>query len=89
MTVGSTQLEPNSCELTADDSKTELTIMKNGKAVATVPGQWVKIPQRAKVSTVNSDGDKVTQVQFSGAIKRSRFNNSQKREGPLIRPPFV
>ena len=65
-TIGGAQLQPGSYELTADDSKMELTIMKKGKVVATVPGQWIKIPQKAKTSTVDSDGDKVTQVQFSG-----------------------
>jgi hypothetical protein len=65
-TIGSAQLQPGSYDLTADDSKPEITIMQKGKVVATVPGEWVKIQQKAKSSNVESDGDKVTEVQFSG-----------------------
>src|ERR1700688_3049198 len=64
--IGSAQLKPGSYELTADDTKKELNIMQKGKIIATVQGQWVKIPQKAQVSLVDSDGDKITQVQFSG-----------------------
>ena len=47
-TIGSAQLKPGEYQLTADDAKTELHILRNGKVVATVQGQWVKIqkPQR-------------------------------------------
>ena len=62
-TIGSAQLKPGEYQLTADDSKTELSILRNGKVVATVQGQWVKI-EKPQDSTVLSDGDKITQVQF-------------------------
>jgi hypothetical protein len=65
--IGSAQLKPGSYELTADDTKKELNIMQKGKIIATVQGQWVKIPQKTQVSLVDSDGDKITQVQFSGS----------------------
>jgi hypothetical protein len=65
-TIGSAQLKPGEYQLTADDAKTELNILRNGKVVATVPGQWVKI-QKPQSSTVLSDGDKITQVQFGGS----------------------
>jgi predicted metal-binding membrane protein len=65
--MGSQQLKPGSYQLEFDDNKMELTIFQKGKVVATVPGQWAKIPQKAKISQVDSDGDKITQVQFSGS----------------------
>jgi hypothetical protein len=64
--IGSAQLKPGSYELTADDTKKELNILQKGKIIATVQGQWVKIPQKAGASEVDFDGDKITQVQFSG-----------------------
>ena len=66
-TIGSTQLKPASYELTADDTKMELNILQKGKIIATVQGQWVKIPQKAASSSIASTGDKITQVQFSGS----------------------
>jgi hypothetical protein len=66
-TIGSAQLKAGTYDLMADDAKKELNILQNGKAIATVQGQWVKLPQKAQYSTVVSDGDKITQVQFSGS----------------------
>jgi hypothetical protein len=65
-TIGSADLKAGDYQLTADDSKTELNILRNGKVVGTVQGEWVKI-QKPQNSTVISDGDKITQVQFGGS----------------------
>jgi hypothetical protein len=65
--IGSAQLKPGSYELTADDTKKELNIMQKGKIIATVQGEWVKVPQNAQGSGVDSTNDKITQVRFSGS----------------------
>jgi hypothetical protein len=66
-TIGTTQLTPGSYELTADDTAQNLVILKNGKVVATVPGKWVKIPQKAEAPSTITDGNKIIQVQFGGS----------------------
>jgi hypothetical protein len=66
-TIGSAQLKPGSYELTADDTKKELNILQKGKIIATVQGEWVKIPQKAQSASVAIDHDKITEVQFSGS----------------------
>jgi hypothetical protein len=66
-TIGTTQLNAGTYEVRADDTAKDLNILQNGKVVATVQGQWVKIPQKAEAPAVISDGGKVTQVQFSGS----------------------
>ena len=66
-TIGSTQLKPGTYQLTADDTKKELNILQNGKIIATVQGEWVKIPQNAQGSGVDFYNDKITQVRFSGS----------------------
>jgi hypothetical protein len=65
--IGGTQLKAGSYDLAGDPAKKELQILVNGKVMATVPGQWVKLPQKPQYSTVVSDGNKITQVQFSGS----------------------
>jgi hypothetical protein len=65
--IGTTQLTAGSYEIAADDAKKELNILENGKVMATVQGQWVKLPKKPQYSTVISDGSKITQVQFSGS----------------------
>ena len=64
--IGSTQLKPGSYDLSADDTKTELNISQNGKIIATVQGQWVKIPQKPRNSELDVDNNKVTQLRFRG-----------------------
>ena len=66
-TIGSVQLKPGSYLVTADDTKKELNILQNGKVIATVQGQWVKIPQKADALAVEISNDKITQVQFGGS----------------------
>ena len=65
--IGSTQLKAGAYQLSADTTKKELQIWVNGKVMATVQGDWVKLPSKPQYSTVVSDGNKITQVQFSGA----------------------
>lgn len=65
--IGGTQLKAGSYDLAGDPAKKELQILLNGKVMATVQGTWVKLPQKPLYSTVLSDGNKITQVQFSGS----------------------
>jgi hypothetical protein len=65
-TIGSARLKPGSYELAANDTKKDLNILQNGKVVATVQGQWFKLAQKPPYSMVISNGDKITQVEFSG-----------------------
>jgi hypothetical protein len=65
--IGSTQLKAGTYDLSADSAKKELQILVNGKVMATVQGDWVKLPAKPQFSTVVSDGNKITQVQFSGS----------------------
>jgi hypothetical protein len=67
LTIGNTQVNSGSYQLAADDSKQQISLMKSGKAFATVPGQWVKLPKKADSTTFVTDGSKVTQIQFSGS----------------------
>ncbi len=66
-TIGTTQLSAGSYEFAADDAKKELNVLENGKVMATVPGQWVKLPKKIEYSTVLTDGSKIIQIQFSGS----------------------
>ena len=65
--IGSTELKPGSYDLSADDTKMELNILRNGKIIATVQGQWVKTPQKSAISGLVTDQDKITQVLFQGS----------------------
>ena len=66
-TIGSMQVKPGEYQLNADDAKKEVTVLQNNKVVATVAGQWTKLPKKAGYSTVLTDGNKVTQIEFDGS----------------------
>jgi hypothetical protein len=66
-TIGTTQMSVGDYQLSADDSKPQLTILQRAKVFATVPGQWVKLPKKADYTSVLVDGGKVTQIQFGGS----------------------
>ena len=65
--IGGMTLKAGSYQLSADSAKKELQIWLNGKVMGTVQGDWVKLPSKPQYSTVVSDGNKITQVQFSGS----------------------
>jgi tetratricopeptide (TPR) repeat protein len=72
-TIKGTQLRPGSYQLAADDTKKGLNILRNGKVIATVQGQWVKLPQKPDYSSIVLDGADVTQVQFGGSGQAFRL----------------
>ena len=67
VTIGRTQVKPGNYQLNADDTKQELTVLQNGKVLANIPGHWVKLPKKAANTTIDTDGDKVSQVEFGGS----------------------
>lgn len=67
VTIGSTQMKPGNYQLNGDDAKSELTVLQNGKVVASVSGRWVKLPKKSDYTSVETTGDKVTQVLFGGS----------------------
>jgi hypothetical protein len=67
VTIGGTQVKVGDYQLNGDDAKKELTVLQNGKVIATVPGQWVKLPKKADYTEVQTDSGKVTEVQFGGS----------------------
>jgi hypothetical protein len=60
-------VKPGTYQLNADDAKKDLTVLQNNKVVATVSGQWIKLPKKVDNSSIMTDGNKVTQIQFSGS----------------------
>jgi hypothetical protein len=67
VSIGGTQVKNGDYQLNGDDAKKELTVLQNGKVLATVQGQWVKLPKKADSTQVATDSGKVTQVQFGGS----------------------
>jgi hypothetical protein len=76
-TIGSTQLKPGEYQLKVEDSATQLQVLQNGKVVATVPVQWVQLPNRPAETTVVMDSNKITEVDFGGNTQAVQIVSTQ------------
>ena len=74
ITIGSTQIEPGQYELKAEEGKSELQVVHNGKVIATVPCHWTTLPTKPQGSEISTDGDKVTEVEFGGTTAAVQIN---------------
>jgi hypothetical protein len=62
MTIGNTQVKPGSYELRAEEGKSEVQVVQNGKFIATAPCHWTDAPNKVQYSQVTTDNDQVTKV---------------------------
>ncbi len=67
--LGSTQLQPGHYTITAREAESQLDILQDGKVIATVPCQWVRLPKKAEQSEITSDGNRVSGVEFEGRME--------------------
>jgi hypothetical protein len=66
ITIGTTQIQPGQYELKVEEGKPDLKVLKNNKVIATVPVHWTTLPAKPANSQIQTDGSKVTGVQFGG-----------------------
>lgn len=74
VTIGSTQVMPGQYQLRAEEGQSNVEVLQNGKVIATVPCNWMQLPTKAENSEVQTDNNKVTQVEFSGRTEAIQFN---------------
>jgi len=74
MSIGTTQIQPGQYDLKAEEGKSELQVVHNGKVIATVPFHWTTLPTKQHDSQVGTDGDKVTDVEFAGTTAAIQIN---------------
>ena len=71
LTIGNQELKPGAYNLKANDGDNQLTIVRStdGKTVATVPVQWIDLPQKPRQSEVLMNEDRIVQIDFDGKTK--------------------
>jgi hypothetical protein len=65
-TIAGTQLKQGDYQLKVKDNATELQVTQSGKVVATIPVQWVQLPNKPETTEVVTDNDKIVEVDFGG-----------------------
>ena len=68
-TIGNTQLQPGHYTIEARESEGQFEIVQDGKVIATVPCQWVRLPKKAEQTEISSDGNRVNEVEFEGRME--------------------
>jgi len=66
-TLGGTQLKPGSYSVTADNAK--VSLFRDGKLVAQAPVEWKEGSNKARYSTIVTEGDQVKEIHFNGKSK--------------------
>ncbi len=66
VTVGQTQLQPGDYTIKAEESGKMFQVMREGKVVAEAPCHWVELPKKAANTEVDTNGNKMVQIEFAG-----------------------
>jgi len=66
MMIGNAQVQPGHYTIQAREFESQFDILRDGKVIATVPCQWVRLPKKAEQSEVSSTGNQVNEVEFEG-----------------------
>ena len=66
VTVGTTHLKPGTYSFEAIEGQNQIEILRNGKQIGTAACHWVKLPTKARDTSVETDAGRVTEVNFEG-----------------------
>jgi hypothetical protein len=64
--IGTMKVQPGQYELKAEAGKSELQVLQKNKVIATVPIHWTTLTSKPRSSEIQTDGTKVTGVEFGG-----------------------
>ena len=65
-TIGSTQITAGTYRVIARPNQNTLDIVQNGKVIAQTECHWIQLPKKADETEVDTDNNKIVQVQFAG-----------------------
>jgi hypothetical protein len=71
--VGATTLQPGQYEIRAEPNGDHLTVLHNGKEVATAPVQWIQLNRKPSETEVMMADGRVTEVDFSGKTEAAQL----------------
>lgn len=74
ISIGTTQIQPGQYQLKAEEGKSELQVLQKNKVIATVPIHWTTLTAKPRSSEIQTDGTKVTGVEFEGKAQAIQIN---------------
>jgi len=75
MTIGSTQLSPGHYTLRGRESEGQIEVLHDGKVLATVPCQWVRLNDKSDHTEILSSNNQVTGIRFEGRTESVKIGS--------------
>lgn len=72
--IATAELKPGQYKLVANESTGQVQVVRDGKVVAQVKGQWVKTNKKTEYSEILSNNNIVQEVLFGGKDQAIKFN---------------
>jgi hypothetical protein len=73
-TIGSAQVQPGNYLFRAEEGRSELQIIQDGKVIAKVPCSWTHLTKKAPESEIQILNNQIIQVQFAGRREAIQFH---------------
>lgn len=71
-TIGSTTLKPGNYRVVVDGKTNEVQVVQDGHVLATVPGRWVSLKNKAPYTAVILSKNQIQEIDFSGKTQAIR-----------------
>lgn len=71
--IANSQLKPGQYRFIADESTGQVKVLRKGKVVAHVQGQWVNLKKKSEYSEVMSTRHEIQEVLFAGQARGIKF----------------
>jgi hypothetical protein len=73
--IAGTNLKPGTYRFVANVSTGETNVLRNGKVVVHVKGQWVDLKEKSTYNEVLSTGHDIQEVRFAGRNRTLKFGS--------------
>lgn len=71
--IANTQLKPGQYRFVANESTGQVNVLRDGKLVARIKGQWVHLKNKSQYSAVESNRNQIQELLFSGQRQAIKF----------------
>jgi hypothetical protein len=78
--LGTVQLAPGHYQLVADEQTGVVRVLRNGRTVAEVKGEWFKMDRKPSYTETLMTQDTIQEIHFAGRLQGIRFTGGQTAE---------
>lgn len=79
--LGTVELAPGHYQLVADEATGLVKVIRNGKTVAEVKGEWFKMERKPSYTETLMTENNIQEIHFAGQLQAIRFSSSSSTQG--------